>query len=161
MLNSNRALIPFASPSLQVQRTAFAEIRLSRMPSRPDSAMCHETLAAHKRRLHAHHRTIPGINALDLACDQPIGNIAEPSTSEIRRNRAAEKAEFAHFAENRRIRFFMPERVTRALSQSTLRVIARRLPNQPLLLGGLALQAEQIIPVELLKRPVTSFLARL
>jgi hypothetical protein len=55
------------------------------------------------------------------------------------------RTEFAHLAENRGIGFLMPERVTHARSQSTLRVIARRFLDQPLLLGELALQAEQFI----------------
>jgi hypothetical protein len=68
--------------------------------------------------------------------------------SEIRRDRAAEKTEFAHLTKDRGIRFRVPERVADTRDELALRVVARRLSDQPFFLGELASQRRQIIPFE-------------
>ena len=57
----------------------------------------------HQRRLHRHHRAVAGIDALDLAGDQAIGDIAEAGAAIFLRDGRAEQPERAHFAHNRRV----------------------------------------------------------
>ncbi len=102
----------------------------------------------HQRGLHRHHRAIAGIDALDLARDQAIGDIAEPRPAVIRRHRRPEKAEFAHLAEDRGVGLLLPERLQHARGEPVLGVGEGGLLDEALLFGELGFEAERVGPVE-------------
>ena len=53
----------------------------------------------HERALHAHHRPVARVDALDLARDQAVADVIEARAAVFGRQRRAEQPERAHFAE--------------------------------------------------------------
>ena len=56
-----------------------------------------------QRGLHRHRRAVAGIDALDLARDQAVGDIAEAGAAVFLRDGRAEQAERAHLAHDRAV----------------------------------------------------------
>ena len=63
-----------------------------------------------QRGLHRHRRAVAGIDPLDLARDQAVGDVAEAGAAVFLRDGRAEQAERAHLADDRRIVAFVAER---------------------------------------------------
>jgi hypothetical protein len=98
--------------------------------------------------LHRQGRAEAGIDALDLARNQPIGDIAEARAAISLRNGRAEQAEFAHLADHTRIVFFLAVGHEHARKQFVLGVIARGVAHHPLFLGQFTFEIERILPFE-------------
>ena len=102
----------------------------------------------HQRRLHRHRRAVAGIDALDLARDQAVGDIAEAGAAIFFRDGRAEEAERAHLAHDRRIVALVAERLEHARKQLLLRIVARGVAHHALFLGQLAFKIERVVPLE-------------
>ncbi|NRP86583.1 hypothetical protein GFPCMMHI_02490 [Ensifer adhaerens] len=111
---------------------------------RPESVDRHHD----QRGLHAHHRAIAAVDALDLAGDQAVGDITEAGAAIFRRNRRSEQAEFAHLAEDRRIGLFMAEGFEHAGGKLLLRIGMRGIQHHAFFIAQLLHQPERIGPVE-------------
>ena len=101
-----------------------------------------------QRRLHRHRRAVAGIDPLDLARDQAVGDIAEAGAAVFFRDGRAEQAERAHLADDRRIVAFVAERLEHARKQLVLRIVARGVAHHALFFGQLALKVERVVPFE-------------
>ena len=102
----------------------------------------------HQRGLHRHQRAIAGIDALDLARDQPGSDIVEAGAAVFFRDGRAEQAEFAHLADDRRVVFFVAIGREHARQQLLLGVVARGVAHHALVLGQFAFEVERIVPFE-------------
>ena len=101
-----------------------------------------------ERALHAHHRAVAGIDALDLARDQPVGDVAGVGAAEFLRQGHAEQPRLAHQAKERRIGLFLEIGLLDSRPQLLGREFARRVADHPLVLGELALEQQRIVPLE-------------
>jgi urease beta subunit len=63
----------------------------------------------HQRGLHAHHRAVAGIDALDFARDQAVGHVVQAGAAVLFGNGRAEQAQFAHLAEDGGVHLFVAE----------------------------------------------------
>ena len=102
----------------------------------------------HERALHAHHRAVAGVDALDLARDQAVADVVEPGAAVLRRQRRAEEPERAHLAEDRRIRLLVAKRLGHARQELVLRVGVRGVAHHPLFLGQLLVEQQRVVPRE-------------
>ncbi len=102
----------------------------------------------YQRGLHRHGRAIAGIDALDLAGDQAIGDIAEAGAAVLFRDRGAEQAERAHLGDDRAVEALLAVIEEHAREQFVLRIAARGVAHHALLFRQLAFQIERILPVE-------------
>ena len=101
-----------------------------------------------ERGLHRHGRAVAGIDALDLARDQPIGDIAEPGAAVLFRDGGAEQAERAHLGDDGAVEALLAVVQQHAREQLVLRVAARGVAHHALFFRELALEIERILPVE-------------
>ena len=101
-----------------------------------------------QRGLHRHRRAVAGIDALDLARDQAVGDIAEAGAAIWLRDGRAEQTERAHLAHDRRIVVLVAIGLEHARKQLFLGVVARGVAHHALFLGQLAFEVERIVPVE-------------
>ena len=102
----------------------------------------------HEARLHRHHGPVARIHPLDLARDKAIGDVGRAETAVFLGDGDAQKAHFAHLAEDRRIGVFLAVGMDHAGLQLFLRIGAGRVAQHPLVLGQLVVQAKRIFPVE-------------
>jgi hypothetical protein len=98
--------------------------------------------------LHRHHRAVAAVDPLDLACDQSVGDIAEPGAAEVGRDRRPEKAELAHLAKDRRVRRLLAKRLQHARRELVPGVSVRGLLDHALFFRELRFEIERIGPVE-------------
>jgi hypothetical protein len=102
----------------------------------------------HQRRLHAHHRAVARVDALDLARDQAVADVVHRPAAVLLGDGRAEQAELAHLAED--LRSVVPWRnasVTRG-SEPLLAVGVRRVAHGALVAGELLVEEERVVPVE-------------
>src|SRR3546814_2674353 len=78
-----------------------------------------------QRCLDAHRRAIARIDALDLARDQPVGDMAEPRTAETLGHHCAEQTQCAHFGHDLAIETLLAIGAQDTRHQFALRVRAR------------------------------------
>ena len=102
----------------------------------------------HQRALHAHHRAEARIDALDLARDQAVADIAHAGAAVLLGDDDAEHVERAHLAEDRRLGLLVPEHLQHARGQLLLAVGAGGVAGQPLFVGELPIEQQRIGPVE-------------
>ena len=103
----------------------------------------------HERALHAHHRAVARVDALDLARDQAVADVVEAGAAVLGRQRRAEQPERAHLAERSPDRTVSWRNASRhARQQLVLRVRVRGVAHHPLLLGQLVVEQQRIVPVE-------------
>ena len=93
-----------------------------------------------ERALHAHHRSVARIDALDLARDETVADVAHPRAAVLLRQRRAEQAELPHLAEDRGVALLVAERFGHARHELVLRVHARRLAHHPLFFAQLLIE---------------------
>ena len=105
-----------------------------------------------ERVLHAHRRAIAGIDALDLARHQSIGDIAEPRAAIGFRRHHAEKAHIAKLGHDLAVEMLLAERLLDARLKLVLRKGARRIADHALVFGELRFEIERVLPVEIADR---------
>ncbi len=101
-----------------------------------------------QRRLHAQRRAVPGINPFDLAIDQPVGDIRSPCPAVGLGHRRAEQAQRANLGQDLAVEALLAEGGENARRELPLRVVARSVADESLLLGEQIVEAEGIGPVE-------------
>src|SRR5207244_12773595 len=97
----------------------------------------------------AHHRAVARVHALHLACDQAVGDIAEPGAAVLRRERRPEHAEPAHLAEDLDVRLLLPEAFAHARRALPLAVVVPRVAHLALFLTELLVEEQRVAPHEL------------
>lgn len=102
----------------------------------------------HQRGLHAHHRAIAGVDALDFASDQAIADVVEAAAAVGFGNGRAEQAGLAHLAEDLRVGLFVAEGFEHARGQLVLGELLGAVANHALFFGELLVQQQGIFPVE-------------
>jgi hypothetical protein len=107
----------------------------------------------HQRRLDAHHRAVAGIDALDLACDQPVGDVAGTQPAIFLRNGDAEQPGPAHLAEDLRVGLFLKISGFDPGCEPVRRKGGGGIADHALVLGQLILDQERVVPGESGCRP--------
>ncbi len=79
----------------------------------------------HQRGLHAHHRAVAGIDPLDFARHQPIGDVARARAAILFRHGHAQQPKLAHLAENCAVGLFLQIGVHNARAEFPARNRAR------------------------------------
>ena len=103
----------------------------------------------HQRGLHAHHRAVAGVDALDFTRDHAVANIVQSRPAVFGRDGRAHQAQFAHFAKDRRIGLLMPEGLQHARCQLALAVVGCGFAHHALVFGQLLIQQQRVVPFEL------------
>ena len=103
----------------------------------------------HQRGLDAHHRAVAGIDPLDLAGDEAVGDVGGGRAAVFLGQRHAEQAEFAHFIENGPIGLLLAIGLDDARLEFFLRIGARGIADHPLVVGQQVLDEKRILPYEL------------
>ena len=103
----------------------------------------------HQRRLHRIHRAVAGIDPLDLARHQAVGDVAGVGAAIFFRQRDADQAEFAHLVENLAVGLLFQIRLGDARQQLVLRIGARGVADHALVFGELLVEHERIVPLEI------------
>src|SRR5262249_30098711 len=91
---------------------------------------------------------VAGIDALDLARDQPIGDIAEPCAAVLFWDRGPEQPERAHLRDDGAIETLLAVVQEHAREQLVLRIAARAVAHHALFFCEPAFEIERILPVE-------------
>ena len=102
----------------------------------------------HEARLHRGHRPVTGIDPLDFARDQAVGDIARASTADFLRDRDPEQPGLAHQREQFGRVELVAIRFDDPRLQRRLRKAARCVADHPLFVAQLALDIERVGPVE-------------
>ena len=106
----------------------------------------------HQRRLHRVHRAIAGIDALDLARHEAIGDVARIGAAIFFRQRDTDQAEFAHLVEDLAVGLLFEIGLDDARLQLVLRIGARGVADHALVFGELLVEQERIVPLESSRR---------
>jgi len=102
----------------------------------------------HQRRLHAHHRAVARIDALDLARDQPVGDVVQARAAVGLGNGRAEQPELAHLAKDRRVGLLVAERLLHARLQLVLAIRRGGITHHALVARELGVEQEGIVPLK-------------
>ncbi len=102
----------------------------------------------HQRRLHAHHRAVARIDALDLAGDQAVAHVVQPAAAVGFRNGRAEQAGLAHLAKDRRIGALMAESFQYPRRQLVGGELRGAGLHHAFFLGQLLVKQQRVDPVE-------------
>ncbi|MGY4297708.1 hypothetical protein ACVWXN_005803 [Bradyrhizobium sp. i1.4.4] len=102
----------------------------------------------HQRGLHRVHRAIAGIDPLDLARDEAVGDVARIGTAIFLRQRNADQAELAHLVEDLAVGLLLEIRLGDARQQLVLGIGARGVAHHALVFGELLVEQERIVPLE-------------
>ena len=103
----------------------------------------------HQRRLHRIHRAVAGIDALDLARDQAIGDVARIGAAIFFRERNSDQAELTHLMEDIAIDLLLQIGLGDARRELVLRIGARGVADHALVFGELLVEHERIVPLEI------------
>ncbi len=106
----------------------------------------------HQRGLHRVHRAIAGIDALDLARHQAIGDVAGIGAAIFFRQRDADQAKLAHLVEDLAVGLLFEIGLDDARLQLVLRIGARGVADHALVFGELFVEQERIVPLERRRR---------
>ncbi|MNM83137.1 hypothetical protein D3C81_951850 [compost metagenome] len=99
-------------------------------------------------RLHTHHRAVARIDALHFTGDQAVANVVQAAATVLLRDGRAEQADFAHFAEDRRIGLLMTEGFQHARGQLVLGELIRAVTHHALFFSELLVEQQWVDPVE-------------
>ncbi len=102
----------------------------------------------HQRRLHRIHRAVAGIDPLDFARDEAVGDVARIGAAILFRQRDADQAELAHLVEDFAVGLFLEIGLGDARHQLVLRIGARGVADHALVFGELLIEHERIVPLE-------------
>jgi len=100
-----------------------------------------------QRGLHAQRGAEAGVDPLELARDQPVGDLADARAVEAF-DRRAEKAEIGHLLHHGEIEGLVAVGLKDPRHQPLLREIAGGVADQPFLVGEQVVEAQRILPVE-------------
>ena len=101
-----------------------------------------------ERALHAHHRAEAGVDPLDLARHQAVGDVTGAGAAEFLRQRHPEQPRFAHQAEELRVGLLLEIGLLDARREFLCGEISRGVADHPLVLGELGFEQERIVPLE-------------
>ncbi len=101
----------------------------------------------HQRGLHRKRAAVAGIDPLDLARDQPVGDVADIGAA-IARERGPEKPHLAHLVHDGAVEDFVPIGLEHAGEELLLGESVCRVADGAFLLGELVFEAERVIPGE-------------
>ena len=101
-----------------------------------------------ERALHAHHRAEAGVDPLDLARDQAVGDITCAGAAIFFRQRHPEQTSFAHQPEQLRVGLFLEIGLLDARRELLCGEVSRRVADHPLVLGQLGLEQQRVVPLE-------------
>ncbi|MNN05285.1 hypothetical protein D3C81_1180410 [compost metagenome] len=102
----------------------------------------------HQRRLHAHHRAVARIDALDFTGDQAVADIVQAGAAVLLGDGRAEQAQFAHLAEDLDVGLLVAERLQHARHQLVLAVRGGGVTHGAFVGGQLLVEQQGIGPVE-------------
>jgi hypothetical protein len=102
----------------------------------------------HERRLHAHHRAVAGVDALDLARDDSVADVVHAAAAVLLGDGRAEQAELAHLAEDGRVGLAVAEGLHDARRELLLAVRRGGRAHGALVIAELLLEEERVVPVE-------------
>jgi hypothetical protein len=102
----------------------------------------------HQRALHAHHRAIARIDALDLARDQAVADVVQAGAAVGLRDRGPEQAERTHLAKDARFGLLVAKRLEHARQQAALTVFARGVAHLAFVIAELRIEQQRIFPIE-------------
>ncbi|MGY4472035.1 hypothetical protein ACVWWK_007744 [Bradyrhizobium sp. LB9.1b] len=102
----------------------------------------------HQRGLHRVHRAVAGIDPLDLAGDEAVGDIACIGAAIFLRQRDADQAELAHLVEDLAVGRLFEIGLGDTRQQLVLGVGARGVAHHALVFGELLVEQERIVPLE-------------
>ena len=98
--------------------------------------------------MHAAGGTERGVDALEFAHDQAVGDVADAGAA-VTLERRAEEAEFAHLAHHFAVEGFVAVPVADARREFFLRVLARGVADHPLFFGQLRFDQQRVVPLEM------------
>jgi hypothetical protein len=101
-----------------------------------------------ERGLHAHRGAIAGVDALDLARQEPVADIAESGTAILFRQSRAEHAERTHLRHDGAVERFIAKAELDAAHELVLAIVARAVSNHAFLGREFMLDQQRIGPVE-------------
>ena len=101
-----------------------------------------------ERTLHAHHRAEAGVDALDLARDEPVGDITSAGAAEFLRQREPEQPRLAHQAEELGVGLLLEVGLLDPGREFLQGEVPRGVADHPLLLGELRLKEQRVVPLE-------------
>ena len=102
----------------------------------------------HQRRLHRQRRAIAGIDALQLARDQAVGDVAQARAAVFLRDGRAEQAERAHLGQQLLVDPLLAPGEPHPRHQLVLGERPRAVAHHALFLGQVAVEIERVLPVE-------------
>ena len=102
----------------------------------------------HQRGLHAHHRAITRIDALDFSGDQAVADVVQAAAAILLRNGCTQQADFTHLAEDCRIGFLMAECFKNTRRELLLSELLGGVADHAFFFGELLIQQQGIDPVE-------------
>ncbi len=103
----------------------------------------------HQRGLHRIHRAIAGIDPLDLARHEAIGDVARIGAAIFFRQGNTDQAKFAHLMEDVAVDLLLQIGLANARQQLVLRIGARGVADHALVFGELLVEHERIVPLEI------------
>jgi len=98
--------------------------------------------------LDAHHGTVAGVDALDFAGDEAVGNVGGLGAAKGFGQRGAEQAERTHFGEDGGVGALVAVGVDDAGQEFFLGVAAGSVAGEALVFGELGFEVEGVGPVE-------------
>jgi hypothetical protein len=102
-----------------------------------------------ERALYAHHRTVAGIDALNLPRDEAVAHAAEAGPAVRLGHGDGEHVELAELAvDRRRVGALAAKRVEHARRKLLLTVGARRVVHHAFIVGELLFEQQRVAPVE-------------
>ncbi|MGY3661463.1 hypothetical protein ACVJ19_008126 [Bradyrhizobium sp. USDA 376] len=102
----------------------------------------------HQRGLHRVHRAVAGIDPLDLARDEAIGDVARVGAAIFLRQRDADQAELTHLVEDLAVGLLFQIGLGDAGQQLVLGIGAGGVAHHTLVFGELLVEQERIVPLE-------------
>ena len=98
-------------------------------------------------RLHAHHRAVTAVHALQLAGDEPVADVIHPGAAVAVQGRA-EHPQLSHLVDDAAVELLVAVRFQDARHELVLRIGARHVADVPLVLGELVVEVQGVFPSE-------------
>ena len=102
-----------------------------------------------ERALHAEQRAVAGVDALELARDQAVGDVRETGAAIALGQGGAEEAELRHAAHDRTVEALVAEIVAHARHQLFVAEATGGLAHHALLVREKRIEAKRVGPIEL------------
>ena len=102
----------------------------------------------HQRRLHAHHRAVTGVDALDFPGDQAVADIVESASAVLLGDGGAEQASLTHLAEDRRVGLLVAEGLQHAGRKLVGGELGGTLLHHALFVAELPVEKQRVLPME-------------